>query len=84
MASKSKRINNEGPLGHVYFGGDSTEDVNWRERLRYEDDIDDDEPLKETPLDVIGMLGFDPLDIDDDGNVKGDEVLPKPPDIDLG
>lgn len=37
--------------------------VDWR-KLNLPDEPDDDAPLKVTPPDVVGMLGFDPLDLD--------------------
>ena len=37
--------------------------------FRYDDEEeDDDELLPETPRYVVEMLGFDPLDLDDDEN----------------
>ena len=44
----------------VYFGDEVKPEVNWKEH-NTEDDSDD-EPLKETPEEVIKILGFDPLE----------------------
>jgi hypothetical protein len=40
----------------------------WPTLLKDEPDIDDDEFPEKTPEDVVGMLGFDPDDYDDDGD----------------
>lgn len=47
----------------VYFGKvewDPSRD--WRKELADREEPDDDEELDETPEDVVGMLGFDPLE----------------------
>ena len=45
----------------IHFGPvDENKKVDWREALKDEPDIDDDEELEVTPPDVIAMLGFDP------------------------
>lgn len=51
-------------LPNVRYGDkDSSEVVDWKDA-----DIgpDDDEELAETPKDVVDMLGFDPLHVEDD------------------
>ena len=53
-------------LPDVQFGG-SDEPLDWRE-MPDDDTPDDDAELAETPEEVVGMLGFDPLD--DDGEVE--------------
>jgi len=48
-------------IPEVHFGNDEDDNIDWR---KVEDDSqDDDEILKETPQDVIDLLGFDPLEI---------------------
>ena len=48
----------------VSFSGE----VDWREELADEQDVDDEE-LEETPADVVAMLGFDPAK-EGDNNVS--------------
>ena len=50
-----------------HFGTADPVDVDWRDRLKDDLDLDDDEERPTSP-DVIGMLGFDPADVDDDGD----------------
>jgi hypothetical protein len=51
-------------IPEVHFGNDEDDNIDWR---KVEDDSqDDDEILKETPQDVIDLLGFDPLEIKED------------------
>ncbi len=46
-------------IPEVHFGNIESDDIDWR---KFEDNSqDDDEILKETPQDVIDLLGFDPL-----------------------
>ena len=68
-----------GPLlPGVRFGDESTDKLDWRDLDGQDDDADDDELLAETPPDVVAMLGFDPLELeDDDGDdqgAQGDDV----------
>jgi hypothetical protein len=49
-------------LPKVYFGVVSDDHVDWR-AAKLPPQKDDDELLAITPPDVIGMLGFDPLDL---------------------
>lgn len=50
-------------LPDVHFGTVGAKSINWR---KAEDEFDpDDEVLKTTPSDVVALLGFDPLVIDD-------------------
>lgn len=51
----------------VYFGGSPIESLpDWRaDNDPNADDDPDDEPLAKTPPDVVAVLGFDPLDVDD-------------------
>lgn len=46
-------------IPEIHFGNSEDENIDWR---KIEDNSqDDDEILKETPQDVIDLLGFDPL-----------------------
>ena len=47
-------------LPDVHFGVVGRE-LNWRGSKFADTSRDDDEPLKATPSDVVGILGFDPL-----------------------
>lgn len=47
-------------LPEVHFGDADRPLPNWREHP--EEGADDDEELAQTPVDVVAMLGFDPLD----------------------
>jgi len=48
---------------HFYNIGENN--INWREELK--DEIDpDDELLEVTPADVVEMLGFDPLEFEEE------------------
>jgi hypothetical protein len=49
-------------LPDVHFGSPEAGSLDWRDDV-YEDDApDDDGQLSETPVDVVDLLGFDPLD----------------------
>jgi hypothetical protein len=48
-------------LPNVFFGKVGKQTKEWRDKKLQE--IDDDVELKETPEDVLKMLGFDPKDI---------------------
>jgi hypothetical protein len=51
-------------IPEAHFGPvKTTTRINWRAKLRDLDEPDDDEELSETPLDIVGMLGFDPKDL---------------------
>jgi hypothetical protein len=54
----------------VHFGSAIDKKVNWREVLM-DDEPDDDEELENTPEDVIGMLGFDPKEFNEEFAAKG-------------
>jgi len=50
-------------FGDIWFGNKFANNVDWRQ---FEDDEDpDDELLVKTPDDVLGMLGFDPRELDE-------------------
>ncbi len=49
----------------AYFGPVGKPPIDWRKE-EVNDAPDDDEPMSVTPLDVINLLGFDPLDASDD------------------
>lgn len=49
-------------LPDVYFGHVGARDYDWREVDDEEED--DDEELKETPKDVVELLGFDPKGVE--------------------
>ena len=66
-------MTNKIDLPDVTFQGSSGDD--WRETLADEVDPDDEE-LDETPADVVMMLGFDPKDMDDDGDIQGEQQAP--------
>lgn len=51
-------------LPEIRFGGDVPL-PDWRERPDRDDDADDDAELVETPPDVVGLLGFDPLSVEE-------------------
>jgi bacterioferritin len=58
-------------LPNTYFGEVKDDKINWRKKLSKLDiEPDDDNELPETPVDIIGMLGFDPLHIDDSAEVN--------------
>lgn len=48
----------------AHFGSVKKQQSNWRSAAD-DDSEDDDEPLAKTPADVTGMLGFDPLELED-------------------
>ena len=50
-------------LPEVHFGNEPAADIDWR-KVKDDESPDDDEQLKETPQDVIDLLGFDPLEMD--------------------
>jgi len=50
-------------LPDVYFGSVDAPPADWR---AYEEEDPDDEELAETPESVVLMLGFDPLELDED------------------
>ena len=55
-------------LPDVHWGSADAKPADWRNAP---DEVDpDDEELPETPPDVVAMLGFDPLDYDEEGNPK--------------
>jgi hypothetical protein len=49
----------------LYFGDLEEHKINWREELKDEQDPDD-ELLPETPKDVVDLLGFDPLEFEEE------------------
>lgn len=49
----------------AYFGTIEEDNIDWRKELVYEQDPDD-ELLPETPQDVVDLLGFDPLEFEDE------------------
>jgi len=53
----------------VHFGSAIDKKVNWREVLT-DDELDDDNELENTPEDVIGMLGFDPREFNEEPVTK--------------
>ncbi len=53
----------------VHFGPVNDKKINWRDVLTT-DEPDDDEELDVTPEDVVGMLGFDPKEFDEEVVVK--------------
>jgi hypothetical protein len=62
-------------LPDAHWGTATTPLPDWREDST--DDFDpDDEELPQTPPDVIAMLGFDPLDLDDDEPEAGEDADP--------
>jgi hypothetical protein len=63
-----------GQLPDVYFGSVMKASADWRSKLPV-DEPDDDELLAETPADVIGMLGFDPLTVMDKIDAATERVL---------
>ncbi len=48
----------------VHFGSADSKPADWRKEN--DDSLDDDEELKETPSDVVEMLGFDPKEYSED------------------
>ena len=48
-------------LPKVFFGKVGNKPKKWREEVI--EDVEDDEELKETPPDVLKMLGFDPKEL---------------------
>lgn len=58
----------ESVLPDVHFGTAEAKPLDWRQYK--EDSADDDEPLAQTPTSVVAILGFDPKELDDDGDVK--------------
>lgn len=51
-------------MPELHFGKADSKPINWRE---YKDDsLDDDEPLDKTPPSVVAILGFDPLEADEE------------------
>jgi hypothetical protein len=63
------------PIPEAHFGALDQPHRNWREVLANEpEQPDDDELLPETPPDIIGMLGFDPLELEDDDPSKAERV----------
>jgi hypothetical protein len=53
-------------MQRVHFGSVDKPPANWREDPEVTEDEDpDDELLDETPEDVVEMLGFDPLELED-------------------
>ena len=46
----------------IHFDGFDDSEVDWRKNNEDVEGEDDDEPLAETPPDVVFMLGFDPLE----------------------
>ena len=61
---------NDSPLPAAHFGPISDAKPDWRDNEASAIDPDDDE-MSETPTDVIEMLGFDPLDYEDE-EIKND------------
>ena len=58
----------------VYFGTvNEDEEIDWIE-ADIIDSPDDDVELEETPSDVIGMLGFDPLDYNENGKLNREKM----------
>ncbi len=55
------------PLPAVHFGVVDENDVEGEIPEVDGADDDDDEDIEKTPQDVIDILGFDPLDVEDDG-----------------
>lgn len=49
----------------VHFGKVTDKTPDWRRELKDEEYADDDEQLAETPEEVVKMLGFDPLELED-------------------
>jgi hypothetical protein len=47
--------------GGVRFGNRDAKNVNWRKIP--DNSADDDDEMAQTPVDVVAMLGFDPLDV---------------------
>lgn len=43
----------------------NADNLNWRDEL-VDDDDPDDEPMTHTPEDVVAILGFDPLELNDE------------------
>ncbi len=69
-----------GMLGDVYFGAPETPLPNWRtERSPSEDDENaEDSPLTpEARAHLVGMLGFDPGDIDNEGTAPAAPIEAK-------
>ena len=57
-------------LPDVHFGEVKENKIQWRKKLsKLNTERDDDGELIETPIDVVGMLGFDPLNVDDNGDI---------------
>jgi hypothetical protein len=52
-------------LPEVYFGKVKTQE-NWRGIIDDDAEEDDDELLAKTPQDVIDILGFDPLEFENE------------------
>jgi hypothetical protein len=60
-------VPNDPRIPEAHFGSLDQPHRNWRDVLANEpDQPDDGELLPETPPDIIGMLGFNPLEIEDD------------------
>jgi len=68
--SKVEKVLEEGidqMIPEVHFGGVSGELVDWRSELADLGEFDDDKLLDVTSPDVVGMLGFDPRELFEDG-----------------
>lgn len=53
-------------LTEMIIGDEPAAACDWRKYDKPEDEIDDDEVLTKTPEDVVELLGFDPLEIENE------------------
>lgn len=63
-----------GTLPDARWGDADAPLPDWRKTATDDDDDPDDELLTETPPDVIAILGFDPMETDDDGETRADAL----------